>query len=557
MIPSVRRRFVFSSLQVQGGFDLKAHGKKLLVRRFELAARGVLASALAITALGLAAAPAFAATVVVNTTTDQALGSCSSSCSLRDAVATANPGDTVQIPAGHYVLTLGNINITQSVTLAGSGARTTVIDGNNTLVSSGGIFSLSNVAGTFEIDDLSLINGNALNGGGAITAGGPFVSPPTLTLRLRRCTVANNQSRTNAGGMDLTSLALDIEECTFNNNSAGTASSFSFGGGARFRLGTASVVNSTFSGNRASAGSGLEITQATSATLTNNTITANQSSGSNGALFLFATQITLSNNIIAENVGRDCQLSPTPVTDHNLDSDNSCALTGPGDLPGVNPLLGPLANNGGPTDTSALLAGSPAIDAGNNATCPATDQRGVARPQGPACDIGAYELIQPPDCSHAVASPDLLWPPNHKFVPIQITGVTNPGGGALTIDVTSIFQDEPVGSGKKGCDGEEDDHGDRALFPLVFPRDDGGGGDGDERVDGKGVGTVTASVRAERSCKGDGRVYHISFTATNGQGLSCMGAVTVGVARHKNVPPVDGGALYDSTKPAPHDHHGD
>ncbi len=69
----------------------------------------------------------------------------------------------------------------------------------------------------------------------------------------------------------------------------------------------------------------------------------------------------------------------------------------------MNPLLGPLANNGGPTQTHALLAGSPAIDAGNPATpgsggnaCEATDQRGYARPAGLACDIGAYEFGAPP-----------------------------------------------------------------------------------------------------------------------------------------------------------------
>ena len=162
----------------------------------------------------------------------------------------------------------------------------------------------------------------------------------------------------------------------------------------------------------------------------------------------------------------------------------------------------------------------------------------------------------PPTCSLAVASPNLLSPPNHKFVPIQILGVTSPSGGTVAITVTSIFQDEPVGSGKQGCDGEGDDHGDHAYFPLIFPSDEGGG-DGDKRVDGKGVGTATASVRAERSCRGDGRVYHIGFTATNSLGVSCTGAVTVGVPRHKNVPPVDGGALYDSTQAAPHHDHGD
>jgi hypothetical protein len=88
-------------------------------------------------------------------------------------------------------------------------------------------------------------------------------------------------------------------------------------------------------------------------------------------------------------------LSGYTVSDHSLDSDNSCVLIGPGDLPGVAPLLGPLANNGGPTDTHALLAGSPAIDAGG--ICAPTDQRGVTRPQGPACDIGAFEAPATPE----------------------------------------------------------------------------------------------------------------------------------------------------------------
>jgi hypothetical protein len=84
---------------------------------------------------------------------------------------------------------------------------------------------------------------------------------------------------------------------------------------------------------------------------------------------------------------------------HNLsegvtDDANACGLTNGANanLIGSDPNLGPLADNGGATQTHALLSGSPAIDAGDNSTCPATDQRGVARPQGSACDIGAYEL---------------------------------------------------------------------------------------------------------------------------------------------------------------------
>src|SRR5262249_37062439 len=76
---------------------------------------------------------------------------------------------------------------------------------------------------------------------------------------------------------------------------------------------------------------------------------------------------------------------------HNLEGGTDCSFGSPGDLQNRDPLLGALANNGGDVDTLALLGGSPAIDAGDGVGCPATDARGVARPQGSACDIGAFE----------------------------------------------------------------------------------------------------------------------------------------------------------------------
>ena len=85
---------------------------------------------------------------------------------------------------------------------------------------------------------------------------------------------------------------------------------------------------------------------------------------------------------------------------YNLSSDGTCPFNGPGDLQNTDPKLGPLQNNGGPTFTQALLAGSPAIDAGNPNGCTdgngillTTDQRGYPRPEKPGgrCDIGAYE----------------------------------------------------------------------------------------------------------------------------------------------------------------------
>jgi hypothetical protein len=93
----------------------------------------------------------------------------------------------------------------------------------------------------------------------------------------------------------------------------------------------------------------------------------------------------------------NCGANQLPVMTslgHNLDSGTGCGVTGAGDLSGVNPLLGPLASNGGPTQTMALLSGSPAIDAGDDGACPSNDQRGVTRPQGSHCDIGAYERVQ-------------------------------------------------------------------------------------------------------------------------------------------------------------------
>jgi hypothetical protein len=100
---------------------------------------------------------------------------------------------------------------------------------------------------------------------------------------------------------------------------------------------------------------------------------------------------TLKNSIVADG----CSGKVTSG-DYNLGGSTAlpCSFTGPHDQPNINPLLAPLADNGGPTMTHALMPGSPAIDKGGTSAnqCPTTDQRGIARPQGPACDVGAFEL---------------------------------------------------------------------------------------------------------------------------------------------------------------------
>ncbi len=136
-------------------------------------------------------------------------------------------------------------------------------------------------------------------------------------------------------------------------------------------------------------------------------------------------------------------------------------------------------------------------------------------------DIRAvYVGNSPPDCSGAVASPDALWPPNQRFVPITVVGVTDPDGDAVTITIDAIFQDEPVGR---------------------------------STPDGTGIGTSTANVRAERdgnpAVPGDGRVYRIIFRADDAQGGSCSTTVTVCVPHDQQGPAacVDGGPIFDST----------
>src|SRR5262249_17028932 len=125
--------------------------------------------------------------------------------------------------------------------------------------------------------------------------------------------------------------------------------------------GTLTITNSTFAGNIAASG---------------------------GALDTALGVIRLKNSILAVSGGGNC-LGPITSLGHNLEDSHYCGLTASGDLTDTNPLLGPLADNGGPTETMALLPGSPAINHGDNHGCPAADQRGFFRVAG--CDIGAFE----------------------------------------------------------------------------------------------------------------------------------------------------------------------
>ncbi len=133
------------------------------------------------------------------------------------------------------------------------------------------------------------------------------------------------------------------------------------------------------------------------------------------------------------------------------------------------------------------------------------------------------DLDAAPTCSDAVVAPATLWPPRHKFVSVTVGGVTDAEGDAISVDVTSVFQDEPV--------------------------DAPGDADGSTAPDAAGLGSATVDLRAERDDRGNGRVYHVAFRATDANGQTCAGTVLVSVPRSqgRNGAAVDDGPLYDAT----------
>ncbi len=363
---------------------------------------------------------AHAATFTVNSTADAVdaapgNGACATAggvCTLRAAIQEANAlagADTITLPAGTYTLTIagagedasatGDLDITGGLTINGAGAGTTIVDG-------GALDRVFHVIGaiTVQMTAVTVRNGSAI--GVALGAnGGGILSNDSGTLTLNSSTISGNTAARYGGGI------WNVGILTLNSSSVSGNTAASDGGGIYHGGGILTLNSSTVSGNSGAGGSGGGIYSQATMTITNSTISGNTSfSGgifNQGALTLNSSTVsgnggygidnrfgsaTLKNTIVANSAGGNC-LGTMTSGGHNLSSDATCAFGGAGDLNSTNPLLGPLAlNPPGSTETHALLAGSPAIDAGDNAGCPATDQRGVPRPQGAKCDIGAYEV---------------------------------------------------------------------------------------------------------------------------------------------------------------------
>ena len=332
----------------------------------------------------LVSSPALGAVITPTTFGDENGGG--ADCSLREAILAANTdaafggcpagggADTIPLGAGTYGLSIppgttgdgsleGDLDVAGPLTITHTGLASAVIDGN-------GIDRVLQVLPT-----------------GNLTASG-------LTIRNGRTTQSGAGIR-NEGNLNLSSATLTGNETTA-----------SFGGGiANASTGSLVLTNVTISGNRAENDSGgIDQGPAGQANLNNVTITGNtadtDANGGGGGGLVAKGTVNLRNTIIAGNkdfsepgVGASPNCSGSPISQgNNLIADRTGCGFAPrgGDETNVKPLLGPLANNGGSTLTHALLAGSPAINAGGKGATPA-DQRGVPRR---APDIGAYEFAR-------------------------------------------------------------------------------------------------------------------------------------------------------------------
>ncbi len=212
------------------------------------------------------------------------------------------------------------------------------------------------------------------------------------SLTLTDSVVLDNRTNYDGGGIAGYNL---MDAAITNTTISGNSSTASGGGLYLWGMGmgaTLKLYNATISGNRAgTTGGGLE---AGSGTLELNNVTLAQNTAASAGGLHSAATIHVTNTILADNIGGNCGGTITS-SGYNLDTAASCAFAGPGDLSGLPAILGSLADNGGFSETHALLPGSPALETGNDPTCLPTDQRGIARPQGLHCDMGAFEAESP------------------------------------------------------------------------------------------------------------------------------------------------------------------
>jgi CSLREA domain-containing protein len=322
-------------------------------------------------------------------------------CTLREAVIAANknaasgggPGecpagsstgaDTIVLPPGTYTLTRTDNGKEDSSSTGDLDINGSVIIAPDPALTPPGSVTINTGAG-FKDRIFHVLSGNVIIRGVTIAGGNPSLD----------------------GGGIYNQATLAIEQSTLTGNK--TAGK----GGGIYNAGTLSLTNVTISGNTAKDSGGGVFNNLGPSNINNVTIAANTAdsdangSGEGGGIFRSGGTVNFKNTLIGRNADNsappkrpDCWGTLISQGYNLIQNTTGCTISGDttGNLTGVNPNLEDLQNNGGTTPTHELLVGSPAIDAGNPAagSCAATDQRGISRPQGTRCDIGAFEVEDP------------------------------------------------------------------------------------------------------------------------------------------------------------------
>jgi len=423
--------------------------------------------------------------------------------SLREAILLANSqsgADTITFGGPVFTdanpdtitLSLGQLAITDSVTINGTGASSLTIDGNN----SSRVFYLYNNSATLDItlSGMTITGGSANQGGGIIDfdenltlvdsvvtgnsatgkGGGLWADGFNMTLTIRRTEISGNTSGDDGGGIYVedTGGLLTIEDSTISGNQAGgdgggiyfydpdhdiliTRSTISgntaVGKGGGIYLysmdsGTFTIENSTITGNQAAVGGGVYLYDVDNPFIIRNSTIANNTATSGGGGLdvynLYNANLSIYNTILAGNTTNGTpddlliQQGTLGTVNNNLIQDTASTTldgsTASGNILGQDPLLGTLGNHGGYTQTMAIAANSPARNAGSAVDAATTDQRGVTRDSLP--DIGAFEL-QPPALANIETTP-LPYPPNGAATVITSTLTLTDEGSATIASAT-------------------------------------------------------------------------------------------------------------------------
>ena len=378
---------------------------------------------LALLALLVIAAPAGATVYTVMPGIDPDSTPCppaaagTGTCSLREALAAVNAGaggDTIMLPAGNYPNIQGaEFPISKTVTILGAGSATTTVNGSP----SSRVFDVTAPV-VATISDVTITGGNAVGaGGGGVEVNSASGNP---ALVMAGDAVINNSATEEGGGIDFQrpghadqggTLTLS-DSLVANNQVSNTSDPHVLGGGIVLTSG-GTLTNVTVTGNSligagSFGGGGIANLGSAPVTIASSTIAGNSLSDTNAGPEsggnLSGNSVRLLDSIVAGGSGpagmQNCGV-PEISLGHNLEDLNQCGLTGPGDQVNKNPMLGTLAAIPNAASTLALMTGSPAINAGDAACTTATgaplthDQRGLPRPQGSACDIGAFEFQLP------------------------------------------------------------------------------------------------------------------------------------------------------------------